>query len=232
MALAASQPVPEMNSPADHDLFIPTERESFLSLLWGDVLASNVHFGTVTGVHARQFFRSMFALIEGAVWIFKQEALDQHKRGFAVFSTSELCVLSEISPVVDARGNVSDQPATGRFVPNLLFTFRCHASAFDYDPVLHIGDHEWAELKMSVKVRNRLMHPKQLSSMEVSDDELQTARGALRWFGLRCSAAMVGASMWHAKQSLKTIDDPTDATARLHRLSAAADNFKRIILES
>jgi hypothetical protein len=222
-----------MHSDPDQDLFVPSERESLLSLLWDDVDACNVHANVATSAaHRRQFFRSMFACIEGAVWLFKQESLEQHKNGSIVFTASELSILSEVTPGIDGQGIAQELPANLRFVPNLLFTFRCHARAFEYEPVLRVGDHEWGDLKVSAKVRNRLMHPKQLSSMSVSDDEFKLARGALKWFGLTCSAATLGVSMWYVKRSLQTIDDPADAAARLQVLSAAADNLKRVVLGS
>ena len=222
-----------MNDLTDQDLFVPTERESFLSLLWDDVGACDLHSNAATSAaQRRQFFRSMFACIEGAVWLFKQESLQQHQDGAVVFTTAELGVLSEITPGIDGQGFVQELPANLRFVPNLLFTFQCHARAFEYEAVLRVGNHEWGDLKSSVKVRNRLMHPKQLSSMHVSDDELRVARGALKWFGLTCSAATIGVSMWHVRRSLQTIDDPVDRAARLELLTAAADNLKRVVLES
>jgi hypothetical protein len=222
-----------MQLDRDHSLFVPTERESFLSLLWDDVYACGVHSdAAASAAHRRQFFRSMFACIEGAVWLFKQDSLEQHENGSIVFTTPEIVVLSEIMPGLDGKGMVQELPTNLRFIPNLLFAFRCHARAFEYEPVLSISDHEWGDLKSSVNVRNRLTHPKQLSSMHISDDELRRARGALKWFGLTCSAAMIGVSMWHVKRSLQTLDDPDDAAARLQVLSAAADNLKRVVLAS
>lgn len=220
-----------MNDLSDEDVRILDERESFLSLLWEDVHACNLHGGEPgIAVQRRQFFRSMFACIEGAVWLFKQDCLQQHERGYTVFTTAELCALSEVAPTVDGHGFIQELPANLRFMPNLRFAFQCHARAFDYEPVLQVGDHEWGDLHDSVKVRNRLMHPKQLSSMHVSDDEIRRAQGALKWFGLRCSAATIGVSMWHAGRALQTLDDPVERAARMHVLSAAAENLKRAVL--
>ncbi|WP_228052235.1 hypothetical protein [Nodosilinea sp. LEGE 07298] len=181
----------------------------------------------------RQYIRAMFACIEGAVWLFKQEALEQHKNDASiVFTTSELSVLAEVAPSIDGRGVIQEPPANLRFVPNLLFAFGCHARAFDYEPVLRVSDHEWGDLKSSVIVRNRLMHPKQLSSMNISDDEIRTARAALKWFGLNCSAATLGVSMWYAKRAIQKIEDPEEAAAKLQIISTAAENLKRLVLDS
>jgi hypothetical protein len=221
-----------MDYLTDEDIQILEERESFLTLLWNDVLACNLRGGEpATEVQRRQFFRSMFACIEGAVWLFKQDCLQQHAGGHAVFSPPELCALSEVAPVIDGQGCIQELPVNLHFMPNLRFAFRCHARAFNYEPVLHAGDHEWGDLKESVKVRNRLMHPKQLSSMHVSDDEIRRAQGALEWFGLRCSAATLGVSMWHAGRALEAVEDPADRAARMQVLSVAAESLKRVVLE-
>jgi hypothetical protein len=222
-----------MHPEPEQDLLVPTERESFLSLLWDDVQACGVYADAApSAAQRRQFIRAMFACIEGALWLFKEEALEQHKNGVIAFSISELTLLSEITPGIDNRGAVYDLPANLRFLPNLLFTFRCHARAFEYEPVLRVSDHEWADLQRSVKIRHRLMHPKKLRSMDVTDDELRLSRGALRWFGLVCSAATIGVSMWYARKSLDSIEDPTDRAMKLETISAAAEHLKRVVLES
>jgi hypothetical protein len=222
-----------MHPDSDRDLFVPTERQSFLSLLWDDVHAYDLQPSIANpGAQRRQFMRAMFACIEGAVWLFKQEALEQHRSGSIAFTTSELNILSEIAPSLDGRGGIQELPANLRLVPNLLFTFGCHARAFDYDSVLCLSDHEWGDLKNSVLVRNRLMHPKQLASLDVSDAELRAARGALRWFGLSCSAASLGVSMWYARKSLQTIENPEDAAEKLRIISTAAENLKRAVLNA
>lgn len=220
---------------SDSDLFVPTERESFLSLLWDDVQACNAQSGSVkSATQRRQYIRAMFAYIEGAVWLFKQEALEQQHKDDAsiVFTASELSILAEVAPSIDGRGVIQELPANLRFVPNLLFAFGCHARAFDYEPVLRVSDHEWGYLKSSVTVRNRLMHPKQLSSMDISDDEIRTARAALKWFGLTCSAATLGVSMWYAKRAIQKIEDPEEAAAKLQIILTSAENLKRLVLDS
>lgn len=222
---------PRMHIDLDQDLLIRTERQSFMSLLWDDVNACEIHPDSASSAtHRRQFFRSMFACIEGAIWLFKQESLQQHQNGSIVFTTSELSILTEIVPGIDSRGLIQEVPANLRFIPNLLFAFRCHARAFEYEPVLRIGDHQWGDLKSSVQVRNRLMHPKELGSLNVSGEEIRRAKGALKWFGLTCSVAHLGGSMWYAAKALQKVEDPEDRAARLQMLLAEADKLKQVIL--
>lgn len=190
------------------DAFVPTERQRLLQLLWEDVHAVSAPSQEAPPQSARrQFFRSMFAVIEAAVWIFKQESLEQHSTGAVVFTPSELALLSEISPVLESDGTVRDAQSAIRFAPNLLFAFKCHARAHGCACVIDVTDHRWELLRRSASVRNRLMHPKQLASMHVSDEELSDARRSLSWFAKLSSLAQLEASGWFAAKAASKIDD-------------------------
>jgi hypothetical protein len=100
------------------DTFVQTEHQQLLQLLWEDVDATQVRSDeTVPQSARRQFIRSMFAAIEAATWIFKQEALEQHAAGVVVFTPSELALLAETSPVLESDGTVRDAQAAIRLPP-------------------------------------------------------------------------------------------------------------------
>jgi hypothetical protein len=40
----------------------------------------------------------------------------------------------------------------------------------------------WQQLLVSVKIRDRLMHPKQPADLTVTDDEVASLRTAMSWF--------------------------------------------------
>jgi hypothetical protein len=217
---------------ASTDILAPDDGRQFLSLLWSDIHACKVGDDTDgTGTEKRQFLRAMFACIEGAVWLFKQASLEQHRNGSITFNPAELQLLAETIAGLDNQGGAQEYPASLRFLPNLRFAFDCHCRAFDYEPVLNVGDHEWDSLRRTVEVRNRLMHPKQLDDLGVSNEELRLARDALKWFGLACSVATLGVSMWYAKRSLDTIEDQDDRAARWQTISASSDKLRRVVLD-
>jgi hypothetical protein len=194
--------------PEPDDELIHTERRKLLQLLWDDIDATKVGTGaSVSPTERRQFMRSMFAAIEAAIWLLKQDALEQHGKGRLAFSTSELALLAETAPALQADGTVRDAPAQLRFAPHALFAFKAHARAYSYACVLDVGDHHWELMRRSARVRNRLMHPKHLASLQVSDDELADARRALRWFAKLSSLASLEAAGWHALKATDEIED-------------------------
>ena len=195
------------------DAFVPTEHQQLLQLLWEDVDATRVRSDEAVPQSARrQFLRSMFAVIEAATWILKQEAIEQHSAGAVVFTPSELALLADTSPVLESHGTVRDAPTGVRFAPNVLFASKCHARAHSYACVVDVSDHRWDLLRRSARVRNRLMHPKQLASMHVSDEELSDARRSLSWFAKMSSLAQLEASGWFAYKGAAKIPDEQRAS--------------------
>jgi hypothetical protein len=207
------------------EVFGPPEHQLLMQLLWEDVDATKPSSdGSWLQPARRQFLRSMFAVVEAAIWIFKQEALEQHARGVVVFTPSELALLAEKSPVLESDGTVRDAPALLRFAPNVLFAFKCHAQAHSYASVLDVSDHHWGLLRRSAGVRNRLMHPKELASMHVSDAELSDARQSLSWFAKISSLALVETSGWFASKAAAKIPN-------VHKASEVQQLFKDKIQE-
>jgi hypothetical protein len=173
----------------------------------------------------------MFAAVEAAIWVFKQEAVDQHANGAVIFEPSELILLSEKSPVLDSDGALREAPLAIRFAPNVIFAFKCHARAHNYLPVLDVGDYRWDLLKRSSQVRNRLMHPKGLASLQVSDQEISDARRSLSWFLKTSSLALLEASGWFAFQSAAKIPD-SQRSVEVQRLLKEKIDELRLTIES
>ena len=194
-------------APEAEEQLIPTERQQLLQTLWDDIDATKVGSGGSSPAERRQFIRSMFAVIEAAVWLLKQDALEQHGGGRVTFSTSELALLAETAPALQEDGTARDAPAQIRFAPHALFAFKTHARAYSYDNVLDVSDHHWELMRRSARVRNRLMHPKHLASVHVSDDELSDASRALRWFAKISSLASLEAASWHTQKATDEIED-------------------------
>lgn len=208
-----------------------TEGQKLARLLWHDV-APNDALPDVTAAprERRQFVRSMFALIEATLWLFKQEALTQHNNGVARFTHSETALLAELVPILDSEGSAHEMPANLRFTSNVRFAFRSHARAYAYLDVLDVSDHRWNLLRQSARVRNRLMHPKGMQSMDVSDDELLEARSALQWFARTTSLAHLGASNWHALKAAKEIGDPSEAELAAATIQEGYDSLRKMIM--
>lgn len=130
---------------------------------------------------ATMLIRSMFATIEGVVYGMKQLAFAANSAD-GTLALDELLVCKEITFGLKGNGEVHGSSMRLTFEPNLKFAFVALAKAFRQPFELDTNGQGWNRLVQSIKVRNRLTHPKRSSDLEITDDELAHAIEAYQWF--------------------------------------------------
>ena len=119
----------------------------------------------------RTYVRTVFAMIEGAVFALKREALEQSYVGKFDLSSDDLAKLEEQSGYLSFRENIK-------------FTFPIFARAFgekfEFDPSLDQAQ-GWRSLCQAKRVRDHLMHPKSVDQLEINDSDLSTVKDAAEW---------------------------------------------------
>jgi hypothetical protein len=138
----------------------------------------------VPRIKARMLIRSMFATIEGIVYGMKQLAFAAN-RADGPLTLDELLICKEISFGQKGNGEVDGSSMRLKFESNVKFAFAVLAKVFHQSFELNTNCQAWNRLVQSVKVRNRLVHPKRSSDLELTDDELRHAIEAYQWFDLQ-----------------------------------------------
>jgi hypothetical protein len=129
--------------------------------------------------HRREAMRSIFAAIEGVVWIYRQH-IHRVSKDLDELSRPEERVLEDVSYLIGGNGELREHPrltplpAMVRFVAALAQR-SCGAPPAEYG---HVG---WAKLKRTVELRNRLTHPKDHPDLHVSSKELSEAYAGFCW---------------------------------------------------
>jgi hypothetical protein len=157
-----------------------TFREDFLGILMHDVLLS-IQRRDVDDAQAtrRDLIRTMFAAIEGASWEYRE-----HVRSVAADLDSlpplvEMA-LSEKTYRVAENGEIDEQvryvsmPAMIRLTTRLAESI-CPGFEFDFK------NDGWVNFKTSIKIRNRITHPKRTNDLEITDDEIAICQSAFFW---------------------------------------------------
>ena len=154
--------------------------DTFTHVLVGDVVAANKRLEQVdTPTHRRELIRTVFAAIEGLHWQLKQDVL-RHAEVVTRLSPHEHAALMEETYSVDEKGAVRAQP---RFLPLptairlVVSIVKRYRPEYEVD-FAHAG---WANLRAAIDVRNRLVHPKALTELMVSDQEILQALSAFNW---------------------------------------------------
>ena len=154
--------------------------EEFLGILMHDVLlAIQRRDLNDTQATRRALIRTRFAAIEGAAWEYRE-----HVRCIAADLDSlprlvELA-LSEKTYRVAENGEIDEQvcyistPAMIRLTTRLAESI-CTDFEFDFK---NVG---WMNFKTSIKIRNRITHPKTRGDLEIADNEIAVCQSAFFW---------------------------------------------------
>jgi hypothetical protein len=83
---------------------------------------------------------------------------------------------------LDSSGQVEKRRAKLRTISNIRFAFSLLAKANQANFTLDVSQKGWQLLQHTLKVRDRLMHPKVPGDLDVFDDEIRDALRAFIWF--------------------------------------------------
>ena len=137
----------------------------------------------------RLYVRSTFASIEGLSFFLKQHTLSNRliecydsfkSAGIPDLPLRDLCLLHEESYSLKDNGKPKTSKAKLRTVPNLLFALTSFAESVGSEYKME-KDQGYTFLKDAILIRDRLTHPKDLTALIVTDEELQTVKNAFDW---------------------------------------------------
>jgi hypothetical protein len=157
----------------------------------------------------RNAFRIAFADIEARVYQLRRICLAVYKAGFRGFESYEIGLLEDKYYRLK-NGKVQPMDAKTSLTDGILFTAEMFAKIYGtVSPIDTGGEPEWALLKACVTVRARLMHPKTVSDLEVSLDEVNCLNRVEKWIKSKLSQLAAEAQDFLAKPDNLGPNDPT-----------------------
>lgn len=154
--------------------------DSFFHILIGDVVSARQRLADADDpTHRRELIRTVFSAIEGLHWSLKQSVLIRASNE-RLLSSHEYAALQEETCSVDERGKIHSHP---RFLP-LPTSIRLVIEIikrYHPDYLIDLKHQGWVNLRAAVKIRNRLIHPKKLGDLLVTDKEISQAMSAFHW---------------------------------------------------
>ena len=136
----------------------------------------------LTGFDVRSSIRAFSALVEGLLYQMRQVAIHSIDDEHNIFSTEELTIFKEQTFCLNSKGEIESKDNYERLLPMLLFTFknypRIHGAYFSPDT----GVHGWECMKLFIKVRNRIMHPKNKTDLILTTEEWEKIKIGIDWF--------------------------------------------------
>jgi hypothetical protein len=129
----------------------------------------------------RAYVRAVFALVEGVSFGFRQIALKAPLADYCL-TQGELAVMNEESYGLKDNGEVSISSRFLKVQAGTRFTFAICKRVYEIQTEINYGDSGWDSFIKAIKIRDRLMHPKSVECLDVTDDELGIVSDALKWF--------------------------------------------------
>jgi hypothetical protein len=156
-----------VHDPDDIEIF-RADAQRLLNAVIADCNECNrLNKGEDTPFSRRVAFRTIFSAIEALAHHARQQAALRHRLGHVVFREADL---ENLDP--DAHIPFRDGVKAAL---NLLSQAR-------NKPPLDYGGKGWESLLASVRIRDRITHPKKAEDYEVSRKDLEVADLAWRWF--------------------------------------------------
>jgi len=131
--------------------------------------------------HRRSYVRAVFAYIEGMLHQTKEIARHFGMRDKAL-SQQELNLLQGLTYEVNDKGKVISKISYMPFKNDFKFAFYTFSKSCEATFEPDLGGQGWESLEKSRKVRDRLMHPKRVEDLEITDIEIKDTAIAFAWF--------------------------------------------------
>lgn len=139
----------------------------------------------------RMLFRSAFAYIEGMIFQFKQStaglllvkhiAAIQRDQDNIFLPTPYTGFLNDSDFTLTENGDIKEKRAFIHLKTNIQYAFKVASEVYFSSYKLDKGS-GWLCFLRSVKVRNRITHPKDPVEMIISDNEVADVKATLIWF--------------------------------------------------
>ena len=132
----------------------------------------------------RNSTRAAFAFVEGVTNFLKSSSIEYGNVFDGKLLPDEIGLLTgKGEPYINERGDVAySRPPFPKFLNDVRFAFKMFARSLGFSRELQVGENGWSQLRQSVEIRHRVVHPKDVAELEITDAEVETIDSALEWF--------------------------------------------------
>jgi hypothetical protein len=142
----------------------------------------------------RTYVRAVFALFEATQWMLKQMVLGfVEDEGLDHYDAAELAMLREEQHTLNGRGQAVTRVAKLGLLENFKFTVHSIAKLKMLDPPAALAGDGIQQLQLAIRIRDRLVHPRQPQDIAISDEEMAAVHRA-REFWTEVVQEIVGAA--------------------------------------
>lgn len=118
-----------------------------------------------------------FSYIEGSIWIMKQVSFKaKSNTGKRRMTPGEYTIFNDLSFDLKSNGDIRQNVKYLKLPENFKFAYKTINKLFNSGIQIDYTGAAWQEFLTAQKLRNRLTHPRNLSDLEINDNEIQICR--------------------------------------------------------
>jgi len=121
---------------------------------------------------SRQLIRAIFAYLEGLTFAIKIRAVQRSIEQKDLVIQVEHDFAVEVDYHLTDKGDIVQRPALINLSRNMRFAFRLYEKVFDHKAKFDVNARWWDCLQRSIKVRDRLTHPRNPEDLDVLANEV------------------------------------------------------------
>jgi hypothetical protein len=140
-----------------------------------------------TGYWARSLIKTVVSFYEAEVFILKCDLIKFCKEENIFILPEILMFLKDTKYDMKENGDIKEKYNQTTLKTDIKFIFkqfcdlRCFTLKADY------SENRWSQLINTINVRNRLTHPKALTSQTVTEIEIEDCIASFEWFNANCT---------------------------------------------
>jgi hypothetical protein len=132
--------------------------------------------------HARQLIRSVLAYIEAVTYSLKFSCLIRCEEEGIKINSDEKGFILEIKSILNNKGEITRSSSKINLASNIRFAFKLREKLPDNNLYLDVTSNWWKSLVETIKVRNRLMHPRLPQDIDLRPADILSAMDAYNGF--------------------------------------------------
>ncbi len=134
------------------------------------------------GFWRRSLIRLLISLFESEVFLLKSCILTYCNENNIVLKPEKLLTLQGKKYTLGNNGRLKEEFMMVKLADDIKFTFLQLKDIRNFDLAISFEDNGWNNLKETIKIRNRITHPKSLEDQKISADEVETCMSGRDWF--------------------------------------------------
>lgn len=148
-------------------------------------------------IKKRIFTRSVFSFVEGVLYVLRQICLSKPE----CLTHEEHLLLKETTASIDDRGIARSIPIFSPTDKSTRFVFRVFQTVFDIGWSPDYSGEGWKSFQTGLKVRNRIVHPKSVESLNITSEEFTAVTHAHLWFSVNSMTLLMANTLNDFKSS-------------------------------